>query len=137
MGASNTSKSRTAHSEINVTPLVDVMLVLLIIFMVTAPMMKQGFQVDLPETEGNGIQVSQEPFILTIKKNHKIFFEDKRIPIKTLSTQLTEMLKNRKEKAVYIHADKAVRYGLLAEVISMAKKSGASQISFVTIPKSL
>ena len=73
MGMGSSSNNRNSMSEINVTPLVDVMLVLLIIFMVTAPMMQQGIDIDLPETAASGIETSDEPFVLAIKENSKLY----------------------------------------------------------------
>lgn len=135
-GNSNRSR-RTALSEINVTPLVDVMLVLLIIFMVTSPMMSQGIDVNLPETASSGIETSEDPFLIVIKKNRKIFIGDTQIKLSSMSTKLKAILENKKNKQVYIQADKSVDYGLVAETMAEIRAAGIYNIGLVTLPKAL
>lgn len=139
----NSSQSRhSALSEINVTPLVDVMLVLLIIFMVTAPMMQQGIDVDLPETAASGVETSSEPFILVIDKSEKIVIsgsKDKNrveISLKNLRTKLSAIFSTRKNKQIYIQADKSVSYGFVAETMAEIRAAGILNIGLVTLPKS-
>src|SRR5471030_3282540 len=88
-------KSRTTLSEINVTPLVDVMLVLLIIFMVTAPMLQQGIDVQLPETANTGLTVKEDPFVLTIRKGEKIFVDKQELAFSSVRTKLKAIFENR------------------------------------------
>src|ERR1700678_993144 len=88
-------RNRTTLSEINVTPLVDVMLVLLIIFMITAPMLQQGIDVDLPETANTGLTVREDPFILTLYKGEKIFVEKQELPMQGLRVKLQAIYENR------------------------------------------
>ena len=128
----NKKTSRVLLSEINVTPFVDVMLVLLIIFMVTAPMMQQGLDIELPETTGAGITVPDEPFILTIKKNKKIFIGSAQIPMSQLGKKIAAILKSRKDKQVYIQADKSVEYGVVAEALAEIRSMGLYQVSLIT-----
>ena len=125
-------KSKTALCEINVTPFVDVMLVLLVIFMVTAPMMQQGLKVDLPAARNTGLVVPEDPFIVVIKKNGRIYLGTVEVPLKDLKPKLSSIFKNRKSKAVYIHADKKTYYGFVAEAMGEIRSAGLSQINLVT-----
>ena len=100
MGASTPqgrSRSKMVMSEINVTPLVDVMLVLLIIFMVTAPMLQQGIDIDLPETASSGVETNDEPFVLVIKKNKQIYADETKIELSGLRTKLKAIFSTRKK----------------------------------------
>ncbi|MEZ4871756.1 MAG: biopolymer transporter ExbD [Bdellovibrionales bacterium] len=92
------------------------MLVLLIIFMVTAPLMQQGLEIDLPETKASGVEATDEPFILTINKNQRVFIGEVRVPMSELGNKLEGIFATRKNKQVYIRADKATPYGAVAEV---------------------
>jgi biopolymer transport protein TolR len=135
MSSGSSRGSRTVLSEINVTPFVDVMLVLLIIFMVTAPMMQQGLDIELPETASTGVATNDEPFILVIKKNKKIFAGDAEMSINTLSEKLKAIFSTRKNKQIYIQADKAVDYGFVAEAIGEVRSAGIYSIGLITNPK--
>lgn len=128
-------KSRMVMSEINVTPLVDVMLVLLIIFMVTTPMMQQGIDIDLPETAASGVSTTDEPFVLVVRKNRKLFIGDKPIPTEDLAARLKAIFETRKNKQVYLQADKAVDYGFVAETMAEIRAAGIFNIGLVTLPK--
>ncbi len=133
MGASpNKSKRSELLSEINVTPFVDVMLVLLIIFMVTAPLLQQGIDISLPKTKAVGVKPSKDPFILQIKKNKKIYIGTQSIPFNQLNSKLKAIFKNRNSKQVYIQADKSVPYGFVARSLGEIKSSGLTEISLVT-----
>ena len=126
---------RVALSEINVTPLVDVMLVLLIIFMVTAPMLHQGLDVDLPETANTGLTVKEDPFVLTIDKTSKVLVDKQELDMATLRDKLTAIFENRQDKQIYIKADKEVPYGFVAQVMGEIKAAGINGIGLVTLPK--
>ncbi len=136
--AASVSKSgtRMVLSEINVTPLVDVMLVLLIIFMVTAPMMQQGLEVQLPETANSGVPTSDEPFILVIKKDGTLFAGEARIGMDSLGSKLKAIFSTRKDKQIYIQADRQVDYGTVAEAMGEIRAAGIYQIGMITLPKS-
>lgn len=128
-------KSRIALSEINVTPLVDVMLVLLIIFMVTAPMMQQGFEVDLPEAAASGVSVGEDPLLLVIQKNRKVYLGSAQISMDDLSKKIAAIMETRKNKQVNIQADKSVDYGVVAEAMGELKFAGINSIGLITLPK--
>ena len=121
-------------SDINVTPLVDVMLVLLIIFMVTAPMMMQGVEVNLPKTTTKHIKSKEEPLILTVNKEREIFLENHRINLDDLERKVKRIFENRREKEVLLRADKDVPYGFVIKVIARVKRAGIDKLGMVTEP---
>lgn len=130
----NVSKGKRFMSDINVTPLVDVMLVLLIIFMVTAPMMMHGVEVNLPQTTAKSIKTREDPLILTINKKREIFLEDRRIRLKDLETKVKTIFKYRRGKEVLLRADKEVPYGFVISVIAGVKRAGIDKLGMVTEP---
>ncbi len=134
--SSGNRNGRTVLSEINVTPLVDVMLVLLIIFMITAPMMQQGLEVDLPETANSGVSTNDEPFILVIKSDKRILAGTAELSLDTLKDKIKAIFETRKNKQLYIQADKKVDYGVVAEAMGELKAAGIHSIGLITIPKS-
>jgi len=121
-------------SDINVTPLVDVMLVLLIIFMVTAPMMTHGVKVDLPETESKSIKTQEDPLILSITKEKEIFIENYKVELDDLGDKLGQIFANRAAKEVLLQADKGVSYGFVMTVMSQVKEAGITKVGMVTEP---
>lgn len=127
--------SKMVMSEINVTPFVDVMLVLLIIFMVTAPMMQQGIDVNLPKTASSGVELNEKPFIMVISSDGKIKISDVQIPMSDLKNKLTAIFKDKKNKQIYIQGDKKVDYGVVAEVMAETRAAGIFNISLITLPK--
>jgi len=129
------SNSRVAVSEINVTPLVDVMLVLLIIFMVTAPLMQQGIEVDLPKVAASGVDVTEDPFILIISADDKIKAGETSVALNDLQTKVKAIFETRKNKQVYIQADRKVDYGFVAEVMAELRAAGIFNIGLITLPK--
>ncbi|KJR43997.1 Biopolymer transport, TolR [Candidatus Magnetoovum chiemensis] len=126
------SKEKSTMSEINVTPFVDVMLVLLIIFMVTAPMMKQGLDIDLPKTKGDALE-RQERYTITINKGGELFLNTKEVTKEELVSKMASISKINPD--VYIEADKDVPYGTAIDVMSEIKASGIEKIGIITEPK--
>jgi biopolymer transport protein TolR len=129
-----TGDNKKMMSDINVTPFVDVMLVLLIIFMVTAPMMMQGVEVNLPKTETKRIKSQEDPLILTINKKKEIFIETHRIKLDELEKKALRIFANRREKEILLRADKDVPYGFVIKVVSRIKKAGIEKLGMVTEP---
>lgn len=121
-------------SDINVTPLVDVMLVLLIIFMVTAPMMMQGVEVNLPQTTIKPIKTREDPLILTVNKKREIYLENYRIQLDGLEKKVKKIFENRRDKEILLRADKDVPYGFVIKVISKIKSAGIDKLGMVTEP---
>ena len=121
-------------SDINVTPFVDVMLVLLIIFMVTAPMMMQGVEVNLPQTTTKNIKTREDPLILSVNTKKEIFIEERAIKIEDLETKVKAIFKYRKNKEVLLRADREVPYGFVIQVIAGIKKAGIDKLGMITEP---
>ena len=121
-------------SDINVTPLVDVMLVLLIIFMVTAPMMMHGVKVNLPKTESKSIKTKEDPLLLTITKQKLVFIEDYKVELKALKKKLKKVFANRAEKEILLQGDKDVPYGFVIKVMSQVKEAGITKVGMITEP---
>jgi len=122
-------------SDINVTPFVDVMLVLLIIFMVTAPMMVQGVNVSLPET-GNtdNMATDEDQLFVTIDSTNKILINDYEVGIDFLREKLTKIFENRSTKNIFLKADKTIPYGTVVRVMSEIKGAGVEKLGMVTLP---
>jgi len=121
-------------SDINVTPLVDVMLVLLIIFMVTAPMMTHGVKVDLPTTESKSIKTQEDPLILSITKKRDIFIENYKVELGDLKGKLNKIFANRAAKEILLQADKNVSYGFVMTVMAQVKEAGITKVGMITEP---
>lgn len=134
MSLGPTSKpGQTTLSEINVTPLVDVMLVLLIIFMVTAPMLQQGVDVNLPqEGGGSNLDPSRERLVITLAKNERMFLNDRRVDFPELEQTLRQASGVSRE--VFLRADKDIPYGLVVKMMATIKQAGIERLGIVTIP---
>jgi biopolymer transport protein TolR len=123
---------QTTLSEINVTPLVDVMLVLLIIFMVTAPMLQQGVDINLPQEGGGNLDPSTERLVITVAKNERIFLNDRRIDFPELEQTLRQASGAARE--VFLRADKDIPYGLVVKMMAVIKQAGIERLGIVTVP---
>ncbi len=121
-------------SEINVTPFVDVMLVLLIIFMVTAPMMVQGLNVDLPEATAKPLESEKEHLVITINKDHQVFINDYQVTVESLGAKLIKILQGRSDREVYLKADKSIPYGIVVQVMAEIKGAGVEDLGMITEP---
>jgi biopolymer transport protein TolR len=127
--------SKGLVSEINVTPLVDVMLVLLIIFMVTAPMMTQGVDVKLPESSAPAIPSDDERLVVTVTQERKVYINDNVVELDELQSKLTAITQNRVDhKGVFLRADEQIPYGFVMQVMGMIRQAGIDQIGMVTEP---
>jgi biopolymer transport protein TolR len=135
VGAVRRSSAHHPLSEINVTPFVDVMLVLLIIFMVTAPMMQQGVDVDLPETTTQPIRVKDEPLILTVLKDGKVHIGRREIPQAELRDKLVAIFEGRDSRELFLRADKEAPYGVVVKALAAAREAGATKLGMVTEPE--
>ena len=120
-------------AEINIIPLVDVTLVLLLIFMLTAPLMYRGIDVNLPKTSGKPT-VIEERMVLTLTKEHTIYINDKPAALATLEQQLRDLFKNRHDKTLYRRADQALQYGFVVETMDRVRRSGIEKLGMVTEP---
>jgi biopolymer transport protein TolR len=121
-------------AQINVTPLVDVMLVLLVIFMVTAPIIQQGVQVNLPAARSNAIPGTEEHLVVTVAKNGRIYLNDNVMTSGELGSKLRAIVKSQPNKQVYLRADQDVRYGLVMQTIAEIKQAGIERLGMVTRP---
>lgn len=134
MGPLNGNGRKNLVADINVTPLVDVMLVLLIIFMVTAPMMTQGVDVDLPQTTAKSLRQEENPIVVTIDKDGKISLDKFSVSQKVLLQELGKYGNEVKEKPIYLKADKSVAYGIVVSVMADIKKAGFDKLGMITQP---
>ncbi len=123
---------RRGNGEINVTPFVDVVLVLLIIFMVTAPLMLQGMDVNLPQTTTQPIQMTNAPLVLTVTKAGEYSIAKKVIPSAELQAKLEAVFEARGEKELFLRADQAAPYGVVVQAMAAARRAGATRLGIVT-----
>jgi len=119
-------------SEINVTPFVDVMLVLLIIFMITAPLLTVGVQVDLPKTSAKSIAGKDEPLTITVKKEGQVYLQETKLELDALAPRLQAITGNNPDVRIFVRGDKAVNYGLVMEVMGTINRAGFKKVALIT-----
>ena len=120
-------------AEINIIPLVDVTLVLLLIFMLTAPLMYRGVDVNLPKTSGKPTTV-EERMVITLSKDQNVYINDKLVSLASLEQALRDLFKNRQDKTIYLRADQALQYGFVVETMDRVRRSGIEKLGMVTEP---
>jgi biopolymer transport protein TolR len=130
----NRSTDRQPMSQINVTPFVDVMLVLLVIFMITAPMMQQGMQVNLPKTEAKAMTVKDEPIIVTVDRSGRAFLDKGEVPQGQLKAKLSALFASKSKKEVFLKADRDVPYGDVIRTMAEIKGAGVERLGMLTEP---
>ncbi len=121
-------------SEINVTPFVDVMLVLLIIFMVTAPLLTVGVQVDLPETPADTLPEETEPLTLTINAKGEIFIQETKVEFEKIIPKILAVSNNRTDTRIFVRGDKTINYGRVLEIMGMLSGSGFTKVALISEP---
>ena len=126
--------SKEPMSEINVTPFVDVMLVLLIIFMVTAPLLTVGVQVDLPESAADSLSEDQEPLTLTINSKGEVFKQEHQVEFEKIVQKILEISNNRTDTRIYVRGDRTINYGRVLEVMGRLSGAGFSKVALISEP---
>lgn len=139
MGGHTSSRSRARRrppmSEINVTPLVDVMLVLLVIFMVAAPLMTVGVPVDLPETKAQAISESDEPLVISLDNKGRIYLQETQIEPEALTDRLRQITQNKMDTRIFVRGDKNISYGEIMNVMGLVNSAGFSKVALIATEK--
>ncbi|WP_075291328.1 protein TolR [Pararhizobium arenae] len=128
-------RNKAIMSEINVTPFVDVMLVLLIIFMVAAPMMTVGVPIDLPETQAKALNSETQPITISVKSDGQIFLQETPIPVEEVAAKLEAIATTGYSERIFVRGDATSPYGVIADVMSRIQEAGFKNIGLVTQPK--
>ena len=135
-GSGNRGRSsrwdKAPMAEINVTPFVDVMLVLLVIFMITAPLLTVGVPIDLPKTQAKPLQGQDEPLAVTIDKDGEIWLQETKVDAATLVPRLNAIIGNKPDTRIFVRGDKTVSYGQVLEVMGILNTAGFSRVGLVT-----
>ena len=129
------NSKRRLISEINVTPFVDVMLVLLIVFMITAPLLQTGVELELPKVDTPNVKENEDPLIISINKENEVFISEKKLDFKTLKDKLIEIKKANPKIKAFIRADKEVTYNTLMIVMKQIMDGSITDVSLITEPK--
>jgi biopolymer transport protein TolR len=133
---SDSRHDNTSISQINVTPLVDVMLVLLVIFMVTAPILQQGVNVNLPAAKTGALQGEEQQLVVSLTKEGAYYLNDHRVSLEDLQGKLRSIIRLRPDRQVYLRADQSLRYGQVMRAVAAIKEAGIQKIGMVTQPPS-
>jgi biopolymer transport protein TolR len=131
-GRRNRAKRHTPMHEINVTPFVDVMLVLLIIFMVSAPLLTVGVPLDLPETKGQQLQSNKDPLTISVQRDGKVFIQETQVTFDEIATRLKAIAKGGYDEPIFVRGDKGIDYGTVMRVMGRIKQGGFNKVSLVT-----
>lgn len=135
MGMSaNKGGGRSTLSEINITPMVDVMLVLLIIFMVTTPLIQQGVKVNLPETKAAPVEADDKKLVVSIDAQKRVFIGEAEIDLARFEESLKTNAKAQKDREMYLHADRDLPYGVVVDVMAAAQRAGVTNVGMITDP---
>jgi biopolymer transport protein TolR len=126
---------RTSLSEINVTPMVDVMLVLLIVFMVSAPLLQQGIDVKLPKADAGNLEHDEHPILITVRSNRSVDLDGRQITLEDLTLRLNTLAKEKSDPQILVQADQDVSYGTVARVMAKVKKANIRRVGLVTAPE--
>jgi len=126
--------SKEPMSEINVTPFVDVMLVLLVIFMVTAPLLTVGVQVDLPESSADSLSEDQEPLTLSINSKGEVFIQEYQVEFEKIVPKILAISNNRTDTRIYVRGDRSINYGRVLEIMGMLSGAGFSKLALISEP---
>lgn len=119
-------------SEINVTPMVDVMLVLLVVFMITAPLMTVGVPVDLPKTKASRVVGQDEPLVISLNAKGKLFIQDTEVALGALAARLRAITSNKKETRIFVRGDKTISYGQVMDVMGAVHRAGFARVALIT-----
>jgi biopolymer transport protein TolR len=136
-GRRGRARRHSPMHEINVTPFVDVMLVLLIVFMVTAPLLTVGVPIELPESRGQQLQTNKEPLTISVQKDGKVYIQETEVQLSDLATRLRAIAKSGYEETIFVRGDKGIDYGTVMKVMSRIKAGGFTKVSLVTESESL
>ena len=131
MAFSFNKKSKDPISEINVTPFVDVMLVLLIVFMITAPLLTVGVKVDLPKTKASQLNQKGDPLVISVKKNGSVYIQNRKIEISKIIPQVKAISENNKNIRIFVKGDKNANYGSVLNILARIKSAGYSKATLV------
>jgi biopolymer transport protein TolR len=126
--------SKRFLADINVTPFVDVMLVLLVIFMVTAPMMQEGIDVNLPQAQGKTLPSKEKRITISITKENEIYLNERKVEFSLLEDTLKKIYQNRSDREIFLRADQTVPYGFVVKTMGAIKSAGIEQLGMITVP---